>query len=73
MNKFKPLFDIRLAQYDTLDEYPPAEEIKRVLEAHLVNHSDIPPKKPDSRKDSAVTIYCFDQYQRRCQEQEAKT
>jgi hypothetical protein len=45
MNKFKPLFDIPLAQYDTLDEYPPAEEIKRALEAHLVNHSDIP-KKP---------------------------
>jgi len=45
MNKFKPLFDIPLAQYDTLDEYPPSDEVKRALEAHLVNHSDIP-KKP---------------------------
>jgi hypothetical protein len=45
MGKFKPLFDIPLAQYDTLDEYPPSDEVKRALEAHLVNHSDIP-KKP---------------------------
>ena len=44
MNKFKPLFDIPLAQYDTLNEYPPSDEVKRTLEAHLVNHSDIPTK-----------------------------
>ena len=42
MNKFKPLFDIPLAQYDTLNEYPPSDEVKRALEAHLVNHLDIP-------------------------------
>jgi hypothetical protein len=45
MNKFKPLFDIPLAKYDTLNEYPPSDEVKRALEAHLVNHTDIP-KKP---------------------------
>jgi hypothetical protein len=45
MSKFKPLFDIPLTQYDTLEEYPPSDEVKRALEAHLVNHSDIP-KKP---------------------------
>ena len=44
MNKFKPLFDIPLAQYDTLNEYPPSDEVKRALEAHLVNHSYIPQK-----------------------------
>jgi hypothetical protein len=49
MNKFKPLFDIPLAQYETLNEYPPADEVKRALEAHLVNHSDIP-KKPTVEK-----------------------
>jgi hypothetical protein len=45
MNKFKPLFDIPLAQYENLNEYPPADDIKRALEAHLINHSDVP-KKP---------------------------
>jgi hypothetical protein len=45
MSKFKPLFDIPLARYEDLNEYPPADEVKRALEAHLVNHSDIP-KKP---------------------------
>jgi predicted ATP-grasp superfamily ATP-dependent carboligase len=45
MNKFTPLFDIPLTKYDTLNEYPPSDEVKRALKAHLVNHSDIP-KKP---------------------------
>jgi hypothetical protein len=45
MNKFTPLFDIPLAKYDALNEYPPSDDVKRALEAHLVNHSDIP-KKP---------------------------
>jgi hypothetical protein len=44
MNKFKPLFDIPLAKYDTLEEYPSPEEVKRALEAHLVNHTEIPKK-----------------------------
>jgi len=45
MSKFKPLFDIPLAQYDILEEYPPSDEVKRALEAHLVNHPNVP-KKP---------------------------
>jgi hypothetical protein len=44
MNKFKLLFDILLAKYDTLNEYPPFDEIKRALEAHLINYIDIPKK-----------------------------
>jgi hypothetical protein len=44
MNKFKPLFDILLAQYENLNEYPPVDDIKRVLEAYLVNYSDVPKK-----------------------------
>jgi hypothetical protein len=51
MNKFKPLFDIPLAKYDTLEEYPAPEEVKRALEAHLVNHAEIP-KKPTVGKSS---------------------
>jgi hypothetical protein len=39
------LFDILLAKYDTLNEYPPSDEVKRALEAYLVNYTDIP-KKP---------------------------
>ena len=54
MNKFKPLFDIPLAQYDTLEEYPSPDEVKRALEAHLVNHTDIP-KKPTVEKQSQST------------------
>jgi hypothetical protein len=54
MNKFKPLFDIPLAKYDSLDEYPPSDEVKRALEAHLVNHSDIP-KKPTASTPSQPT------------------
>jgi hypothetical protein len=54
MNKFKPLFDIPLAQYENLNEYPPADDIKRALEAHLVNHPDIP-KKPTASANAAVT------------------
>jgi len=46
MGKFKPLFDIPLTQYDTLEEYPPSDEVKRALEAHLVNHHSDIPKKP---------------------------
>jgi len=49
MNKFKPLFDIPLAKYDSLNEYPAPDEVKRALEAHLVNHPDIP-KKPTAEK-----------------------
>jgi len=55
MNKFKPLFDIPLAKYDALNEYPPSDEVKRALEAHLVNHTDIP-KKPTVEKPSQPTI-----------------
>jgi hypothetical protein len=44
MNKFKLLFDILLAKYDTLNEYPPFDEIKRALEAYLINYIDIPKK-----------------------------
>jgi hypothetical protein len=45
MSKFKPLFDIPLAQYNNLNEFPPANDIKRALKAHLVNHPDVS-KKP---------------------------
>jgi hypothetical protein len=44
MNKFKPLFDILLAKYDTLNEYPSFDEVKRTLEAHLINYINIPKK-----------------------------
>jgi hypothetical protein len=55
MNKFKPLFDIPLAQYDNLNEYPPADDIKRALEAHLVNHPNVPKKPTASINNTAVT------------------
>jgi hypothetical protein len=45
MNKFKPLFDILLAQYNNLNEYPLTDDIKRALEAHLINYSNVS-KKP---------------------------
>ena len=54
MNKFGPLFDIPLAQYDNLNEYPPADDIKRALKAHLVNHSHVP-KKPTASGNAAAT------------------
>jgi hypothetical protein len=54
MNKFKPLFDIPLAKYDTLNEYSSSDEVKRALEAHLVNYLDIP-KKPTVGKPSQPT------------------
>jgi hypothetical protein len=44
MNKFKPLFDIPLAKYDILNEYPPFDEVKRALEAYLINYINIPKK-----------------------------
>jgi hypothetical protein len=44
MNKFKLLFDILLAKYDTLNEYPPSDKVKRALKAHLINYIDIPKK-----------------------------
>ena len=55
MNKFKPLFDIPLAKYDNLDEYPQADEIKRALEAHLVNHPNAPKKPTASGNAPAAT------------------
>jgi len=55
MNKFKPLFDIPLAKYDTLNEYPPSDEVKRALEAHLVNHSEVP-KKPTVGKPTSFSL-----------------
>ena len=55
MNKFKPLFDIPLAQYDALNEYPSSDEIKRALEAHLVNHPADIPKKPTAEKTTPST------------------
>src|SRR5437016_13966135 len=54
MNKFKPLFDIPLAKYDNMDEYPLADEIKRALEAHLVNHPNVP-KKPTASSNAPAT------------------
>src|SRR6266480_3186719 len=54
MNKFKPLFDIPLAQYDNLEEYPPADDIKRALEAHLINHLNVP-KKSTASSNAAAT------------------
>jgi hypothetical protein len=45
MSKFKPLFDILLAQYNNLNEFPPANDIKRTLKAHLINYSNVS-KKP---------------------------
>ena len=42
------MFDIPLAKYDTLEEFPPPEEVKRALEAHLVHHSIL--KKPTAVK-----------------------
>jgi hypothetical protein len=54
MNKFKPLFDIPLAKYNALNEYPPSDEVKRALKAHLVNYSEIP-KKPTAEKPSQPT------------------
>src|SRR5271163_4729252 len=55
MNKFKPLFDIPLAKYDTLEAYPPPEEVKRAIEAHLVNHQSDIPKKPTAGKPTKPT------------------
>src|SRR5277367_6825444 len=55
MNKFKPLFDIPLAKYNTLEEYPPPEKVKRALEAHLVNHQSEIPKKPTAEKPTQPT------------------
>jgi hypothetical protein len=49
MNKFKPHFDISLTKYDALNEYPSPDEVKRALETHLINYSDIP-KKPTAEK-----------------------
>lgn len=49
MKKFKPLLDIPLAKYKTLNEYPPSDEIKRALEAHLPDNPDAP-KKPTAGK-----------------------
>jgi hypothetical protein len=45
MNKFKPLFDILLAQYKNLNEYSPTDDIKRALEAYFINYFDVS-KKP---------------------------
>src|SRR5436309_344649 len=75
MNKFKPLFDIPLAQYDNLDEYPPAEEIKRALEAHLVNHSDIPKKPtvgktPPSQSTASINVNVAAKNKKRKREEE---
>jgi hypothetical protein len=55
MNKFKPLFDIPLAKYDTLEAYPPPDEVKRAIEAHLVNHQSDIPKKPTAGKPTEPT------------------
>jgi hypothetical protein len=56
MNKFKLLFDIPLAKYDTLNEYPPSDEVKRALEAHLINHTDIPKKPTAGRSTPLLSI-----------------
>jgi len=57
MNKFKHLFDIPLAKYEALEEYPPPDEVKRALEAHLVNNKETP-KKPTVG--SQLRHICFD-------------
>jgi hypothetical protein len=44
MNKYKPLFDIPLAKYESEQQFPDADKLKRELEAHLVNHPDTPQK-----------------------------
>jgi hypothetical protein len=54
MNKFKPLFDIPLAKYNNMDEYPPADEIKRALKAHLINHPNAL-KKPTASSNAPTT------------------
>jgi N-acetylmuramoyl-L-alanine amidase CwlA len=54
MNKFKPLFNIPLAKYDNMDEYPPTDEIKRVLKAYLINHPNAP-KKPTASSNAPAT------------------
>jgi hypothetical protein len=38
MNKFKPLFNILLAKYNNMDKYLSTDEIKRALEAYLINY-----------------------------------
>jgi chitinase len=44
MNKLISFFNIPLIKYDILNEYPFFDEIKRVLEAYLVNYLDISKK-----------------------------
>jgi hypothetical protein len=44
MNKFTSLFNIPFTKYNTLNEYPPFDEIKRALKVYLVNYLDIPKK-----------------------------
>jgi hypothetical protein len=56
MNKFKPLFDIPLAKYDILNEYPPFDEVKRALKAHLINYTDIPKKLIAGRSTPLLSI-----------------
>jgi hypothetical protein len=56
MSKFTPLFDIPLAKFDNMDEYPSADEIKRALEAHLVNHPSFPRKPTASATANNTTV-----------------
>jgi hypothetical protein len=56
MNKFKSLFNILLAKYDTLNKYPPFDEVKRALETHLINYIDIPKKLTAGRSTPLLFI-----------------
>jgi hypothetical protein len=56
MNKFKLLFDIPLAKYDILNEYPPSDEIKRALKTYLINYIDIFKKLTAERSTPLLSI-----------------
>jgi hypothetical protein len=51
------LFDIPLAKYEALEEYPPPDEVKRALEAHLVNHNE--PQEAYCEKVDAIAANSF--------------
>jgi hypothetical protein len=56
MNKFKLLFDILLVKYDTLNEYSSFDEVKRALEAYLINYIDISKKLTAGRSTPLLFI-----------------
>ena len=54
MNKYRLLVDMPLAWYDKLSKYPPADDIKRAFEVHLVNHPDVLKKPTASVNNTAA-------------------